>query len=253
MHYRHAPQRDYSDFASGRVILSAPNHAAYPVRLASEIFQRCLVWLDGVGKQEPVTIYDPCCGAASHLTALGLLHGDRIGRIVASDIDANTLATAAQNLALLQSGGMQQRLAKIEQMLTSFGKESHRAAMMSANRFLAQLEQREQQRPITVDLFQADALMSAPVPNRLQPCSVDVVFCDVPHGQLVTWQGFAQADAPPLGSMLDALQEKLRCGSLVAISADKRQKITHTAYQRLEKFKVGKRQIAILRLNETQT
>ena len=34
-------KRDFSDFSSGRVLYNAANTTAFPVRLASEIAQRC--------------------------------------------------------------------------------------------------------------------------------------------------------------------------------------------------------------------
>ena len=43
MQYRYArEQTDFSDFSSGRVFYSLPGHPAFPVRLAGEIFQRCI-------------------------------------------------------------------------------------------------------------------------------------------------------------------------------------------------------------------
>ncbi len=43
MQYHYVYQaKDYSHFSSGRVFHSLPGHPAFPVRLASEIFQRCI-------------------------------------------------------------------------------------------------------------------------------------------------------------------------------------------------------------------
>ncbi len=50
MPYQFAVDRpNYSDLASGRVLYSVPGHHAFPVRLASEIFQRCLAYLRAAG------------------------------------------------------------------------------------------------------------------------------------------------------------------------------------------------------------
>lgn len=38
---------------------------------------------------------------------------------------------------------------------------------------------------------------------------------------------------------------------VIALVADKRQKIAHSAYQRLEQFQIGKRQIRLFRLLPT--
>lgn len=40
------------------------------VRLASEIFRRCVAKRAAAGQAQPVTLYDPCCGGAYHLSAL---------------------------------------------------------------------------------------------------------------------------------------------------------------------------------------
>ena len=43
MEYKFASERtNYTDLASGNVFYSLPGHPAFPVRLASEIYQRCL-------------------------------------------------------------------------------------------------------------------------------------------------------------------------------------------------------------------
>jgi len=55
MKYRFEVERkDYSDFASGRVLYSAPNTTAFPVRLASEIVQRAFDILESKGGQRPL-------------------------------------------------------------------------------------------------------------------------------------------------------------------------------------------------------
>jgi hypothetical protein len=46
--------------------------------------------------------------------------------------------------------------------------------------------------------------------------------------------------------MLTALLPLLAADAVVAVAADKGQTIAHEAYQRLDKFRVGKRQVAIL-------
>jgi hypothetical protein len=47
--------------------------------------------------------------------------------------------------------------------------------------------------------------------------------------------------------MLDALHEVLVPSSLVAVVADKRQKVAQEAYDRVDKFQIGKRQVVILK------
>src|SRR3954454_13430762 len=101
MKYRFVPQREnYEDYAGGRVLFGRPGNTAFPVRLASEIFQRCADRLARSGVPPPYSIYDPCCGSGYLLTVIGLLHGDRIARILASDVNLHALEFAQRNLSL---------------------------------------------------------------------------------------------------------------------------------------------------------
>jgi len=52
-------------------------------------------------------------------------------------------------------------------------------------------------------------------------------------------------DQSPVESMLEALRPILKPGSVVAIAADKAQKIPAENYRRLERFQFGKRRIFI--------
>ena len=55
MEYKFANEHaNYADLASGHVFYSLPGHPAFPVRLASEIYQRCLA-LRGTGN---LSLYD---------------------------------------------------------------------------------------------------------------------------------------------------------------------------------------------------
>ena len=54
-------------------------------------------------------------------------------------------------------------------------------------------------------------------------------------------------DAHPLWLMLQALQEVLTRGTVVAVAADKSQAIAHDAYERVQRIRVGKRQVVIMR------
>src|SRR5512146_2476527 len=103
MQYKYAKeQQDYSDFSSGRVFYSLPGHPAFPVRLGSEIFQRCIAYRKAIhGNSAPCTLYDPCCGAAYHLSVLAYLHGESIREVIVSDIDKKAVELARRNLRLL--------------------------------------------------------------------------------------------------------------------------------------------------------
>ncbi len=65
--------KNYMDYASGRVIYNLPGLPAFPVRLASEIFLRAVRHLNLKTSHQRIVLYDPTCGGAYHLTALGML------------------------------------------------------------------------------------------------------------------------------------------------------------------------------------
>src|SRR5260221_6622392 len=103
MQYQYVKERvDYSDLTSGRVFYSLPGHPAFPVRLASEIFQHAMAIREVIYKvSTPCVLYDPCCGAGYSLSVLGYLHGEKIQELIGSDVDEKAVALAKQNLRLL--------------------------------------------------------------------------------------------------------------------------------------------------------
>jgi 23S rRNA (guanine2535-N1)-methyltransferase len=244
MEYQFATEHaNYTDLASGHVFYSLPGHPAFPVRLASEIFQRCLA-LRGQGSA-PCTIYDPCCGAAYHLSVIAYLHWDSICRVICSDIDEKAVQLAERNLGLLTPGGMERRSREISAMVRLFDKESHKGALESLNRMQEQVRLLTAVRPIQTHVFRANATEPASLREGLQGAAIDLVFSDIPYGQHSQWE---QTQAShPIWAMLEALLEFLSPKSIVAIASDKLQKASHDKYKRLEKFQLGKRQVVILR------
>ena len=91
--------KNYEDFASGRVLYNRPGATAFPVRLGSEIIQRCLERVRERHGKGRLTLYDPCCGGAYLLTTIGFLHGQEFSKIYASDIDEAMLELAMDNLS----------------------------------------------------------------------------------------------------------------------------------------------------------
>src|SRR5690242_7432244 len=99
MTYRFARERvDHSDFATGRVLFSAPDRTAFPVRLADEVFQRCLrLWqettnrLTGTSSRSGLVLYDPVCGSGALLSTLAFLHGSKLAAVIGSDADPQAL------------------------------------------------------------------------------------------------------------------------------------------------------------------
>ena len=252
MPYRYATdQEDYSDYASGRVLYSLPGHPAFPVRLVSEIFQRCAAALVDNGVSGPYTIYDPCCGGAYHLTTLGYLHWDAIGAILASDISQDAVSLARRNLGLLSPTGLATRAGELEAMLAAYGKDSHATALESAARLQTLMDVGLSGHPIQTDVFQADTTVTASMAEGLGVTDIDIVLTDVPYGDKSSWQlseTSAASGTPPLRQMLDALRGVITNRTIVAIATQKRQKARHPAYRRLDRFNLGKRRVTVLRL-----
>lgn len=244
MEYKYAMKRDsYANLASGHVFYSLPGHPAFPVRLASEIYQRCLA-LRG-RESPPCTIYDPCCGAAYHLSTVTYLHWDSICRVICSDIDEKAVQLAERNLSLLTPGGMERRAREISAMVRLYNKESHKSALESITRMQEQVTLLTAVRPIQTRVFRANATEAASLREGLQKAAIDVVFTDIPYGQHSQWEG---TPAPnPIWAMLDAILEFISPSSILAITSDKLQKIAHEKYKGLEKFQLGKRQVVILK------
>jgi hypothetical protein len=239
---------DYSDLASGRVFYSLPGHPAFPVRLASEIFQRCLASRATIYKNTtPCTLYDPCCGAAYHLSVLAYLHRNHIREIIASDIDERAIAIAQRNLGLLNVAGLDQRIEEITKMIEQYDKESHREAFASAQILKNKTIGWVQEKPLATRAFQSSATDSEAMLNNIKAKSVDMVFTDVPYGRHSQWQ-LSNPNQLPLDSMLDALMGVLSASSIVAVVSDKGQKVAHKSYQRVEQFQIGKRRVVILKL-----
>jgi hypothetical protein len=250
MPYRFATERqDYSDYSSGRVFYSLPGQPAFPVRLASELFQRCLSIREAQGAVGPCLLYDPCCGAAYHLGTLAYLHWPAIGRIIASDVDEEVLSVARRNLGLLTLAGLDARIAEISGMLADYGKDSHAAALESARRLRQRLVALSETHPIDVRLFVADATDRRAIADKLAGTHVDVVIADVPYGWHSSWQVAEPAQAQlssPAGQMLEALWPVLSRRSVVAIASDKIQQVAHDAYRRVDRFQIGKRRMVLL-------
>jgi 23S rRNA (guanine2535-N1)-methyltransferase len=238
-----------ADYAAGRVFYSLPGHPAFPVRLASEIFQRCLALRAADGLTAPCALYDPCCGGAYHLATLAYLHGEQIAAIAASDIDEEVLRLARRNLDLLTPLGLGLRIGELEHLWVRYGKASHMEALDSAGRLRERLLSLTARHSISLSVFHADAAGGEQILAELGACAVDVVITDVPYNRLSAWQGDAGAPATsdPLWQMLEALRPVLAPGAVVAIASDKGQKAEHAAYHRADRFQIGKRRIVLLR------
>lgn len=243
MPYQFATERpDYSDLASGRVFYSFAGHPAFPVRLASEILQRCLALRKRAGLDAPVVLYDPCCGTGYLLAVLAYLHPENLRQVIASDFDEQAVDLARRNLELLTPPGMQRRLNEIQEMIRLYGKSSHQEALHSAQVLQARVVTLPS---LALQTFHANALDGAALVRNLPGQAVDLVVTDVPYGQHSQWQGLT-LDTNPLQSLLSALTGVLAPGGVVAIASDKQQKIPRDGYRRVDHFQIGKRKIEIL-------
>lgn len=251
MTYLYTPERgDYTDFATGRVFYSLPGRTAFPVRLASEMFQRCVALCEQQGGQEPYVLYDPCCGGASLLSSVTCLHWHALSYVVGSDIDQEALSLAERNLALLTIEGMEHRMIELQTLYQRFAKPAHAEALDSARNLYDQLKQLSSTHPVTTQCFVADATRQQAVQNHLpyNGRKVDIVMMDIPYGSHSTWRSSDAEARDPVSSVLMALSGVLSLSSVVAIAAPKQYKIAHEHYQRLAHFTIGKRRIVFLSL-----
>jgi tRNA G10 N-methylase Trm11 len=99
-------------------------------------------------------------------------------------------------------------------------------------------------RPIQTNVFRANAADANGLREELQGAPVDIVFTDIPYGQHSEWMEISNSN--PTWAMLEALRQVLPMESIIAVASDKLQKISHEGYRRLEKVRVGKRQVVIL-------
>lgn len=239
-------QRDYSDLASGRVFYSLPGHPAFPVRLASEIFQRCWARREMIYKTTTrCVLYDPCCGAAYHLSVLAYLHRKHIQEVIASDVEEKAVALAKRNLELVSIAGLDNRISEISKMSERYGKVSHQEALRSAQILRSNSLALAQKFPIKTSVFCANATETVEVLNNMKANSVDVVFADVPYGQQSQWKSAEGKE--PIQAMLEMLKNVLSSASIVAITSDKQQIVSHDRFQRVEQFQIGKRRVVILK------
>ena len=241
MEYIFAKERkNYEDLSSGRVLYSQPGAPSFPVRLASEIYQRCQRHLQQKGVNGPFIVYDPCCGGAYLLAVLGFMYGNDLGKIIASDIDGEMITLARKNLSLLSLPGIERRIGEIEGMIRAYGKESHTQALQSARRLRAVVESRDH--PIAIDCHRAGALDTDAVRGiRIKP---DMVITDVPYGVATHW---SDAGKDPINKMLSNLLPLLKPESAVALISDKAQTAHHDAYLRIQKFNIGRRRVTLMK------
>lgn len=236
MQYKFSPNRNYQDLAAGRVIYGSAGMPNFPVRLAQEIFCRCLEYLP---QKDSLVVYDPLCGSGYLLTVLGFLNPELIRLFVGSDINSSAAALALKNLSLLTEEGLARRIAELKELYRQYRKESHLEAVKSAQRLLELVQGRAfvpQARTFTADLLAPESLVN-------QEFNADLIIADVPYGSLVSWQG---GSATALDQFLENLIPVLKSTTIVAVCTDKKQKVRSNIYRRLEQQAIGKRRFTLL-------
>lgn len=237
MVYKYCENKNFEDFASGKVIVHRAGYPNFPVRLAQEIFCRCLYHLDN---PDSVCIYDPCCGGGYLLTVLGFLNFNKIKAIMASDISDDAIQLTGENLSLLDKNGLRQRIHQINDLLSLHNKNSHIEALNSATNLFDILKNSTHE--IERKVFKTDILSNHPLDN--QNFKADIIFTDVPYGNLVEWQNGNKDNINLLDQLLPVTKEK----TVVAICSDKSQKFQSDNFQRVEKQVIGKRLFQIYKL-----
>ncbi|MDX6738316.1 rRNA methyltransferase [Actinocorallia sp. A-T 12471] len=240
MAYKYATtRRDYAYLAGGSVFHSAPG---FPVRLASETFQRALA-LRGAG--EPVVLWDPCCGSGYLLSVLGVLHRTDLAALVASDFDPEAVRIASRNLALLGQEPLKARAAEQLERAERFGKTSYAEAAEAAERIARELKARGGDLPHSVsraDVFDPDRL-AAVVAER----TPDIVITDVPYGEQTDWSGPHAGEG--VEGMARSLASVLPDEAVLAVAVRGRA-VPQGGVRPSSSFRIGSRAVALLRAGE---
>ena len=103
-------------------------------------------------------------------------------------------------------------------------------------------------------LNRADQLPAAEaILRHAMPHSVDLVIADVPYGQRSGWHGAAAIPSvgssptpSPVWRLLEALRPIVAPHGIVAIAANKEQRVRHERYRTLEHLRLGKRHTVLL-------
>ena len=228
MEYLFSHAGNYEDYASGRVLYGGRGVPNFPVRLVNEIFGRAKRHIPGKTR---LRVYDPCCGGAYALAVLGFFHAEALETVYASDISPDMLEIARKNLGLLTFAGLGRRREELASLYESTGKPSYADALESLERLRADLG-----REVESEVFAADC--TKPLPE-IRP---DIILTDVPYGDLTDWQGEDE-----LSAMLEQLRRISAAHTVLAVCADKAQKIRSPFWTRIEKQNIGKRRFELLR------
>ena len=239
MAYRYALSREnYEDLSTGSVLYSAPGYPAFPVRLASEIFQRARQFQS----HKPVTVWDPCCGSGYLLTVLAFLHRKQLSGVLGTDLEPSALELARKNLALLSKEGLAARSKELKDRAARWSKPSYIDAAVATSRLADRLAAEGGDLPHLVaraDVFEPDELHRALNGHRPK-----LVITDVPYGER-THRGGSNSDSGIVG-MLRALGSVLDRDAIIAVTIRGR-KVQAPGHHPISSFKVGTRAVALYR------
>jgi hypothetical protein len=239
MAYRFATERtDHSDLASGAVLRSAPGRPGFPVRLASELFQRAAAHAPA----RPLRLWDPMCGTGHLAVAVGLLHRERLAHVRATDTDPDAVGLAARNLALLTAAGLADRERELRALAAENGRADTAERAAAARRLAARLAAAGGDLPHTAAADDAFA-PAAPEPP------VDVVLTDVPYGGLSRWSG-APPGGDPVAAVLRSLAGVLGGDAVLAVAARARRVPLPAGVPALERVRVGVRAAVLVRAGD---
>ncbi|MCQ6562053.1 hypothetical protein [Paenibacillus mendelii] len=238
MNYIHTTKQNYEHYASGKVLYNAPGTTSFPVRLASEIIQRCFQLLRAKGVTGPYHLYDPCCGSGYMLTVLGMLHQDQITRITASDRDEAMVELARQNLSLLHPDGLTKRRRQLSELSERHQKLSHAEALHSADYLMDLITPS----PIpSFTCFKADSTIDNSGDERCR--NAQIILTDLPYGGIVNWISSSTSPVHDFFESIHKVADSASC--VIAVAADKSQSLKHDKFKRLQYQKIGKRHFAI--------
>ncbi|NVN96562.1 MAG: methyltransferase domain-containing protein [Bacteroidetes bacterium] len=80
--------------------------------------------------------------------------------------------------------------------------------------------------------------------SHKEASKIDIVISDIPYGKLTNWQ--KDINSNPTQKFLDNIKSILAPKSIVAISLNKKQEISHIGYNKIGTFKIGKRKVLFL-------
>lgn len=103
--------------------------------------------------------------------------------------------------------------------------------------------------PVETHLFLADAIDRAQLEAGLNGELVDIAMLDIPYGGTASWGGDANAVNSEIAAarVLEALRAVMSPAGIAAVFMPKKHKIEHLRFERIQRIKVGKREVWLLR------